>query len=350
MDTKNPGRGRGFHGLRNAHASIPDGRRSAHASSPQSRRRELVVGRRGAAVLRSGSLFGVHTQSDVTTCQQVIQGLQGVTGDLLLVVAGQVTLAYTPQGATTIVVVSQRDHPGVFVDKEVTLGVDVALTLLHVALYFPGPVQLEAGMLGVDVTSLEHIGVLQTRLGRLAGVVRQKDFLLADQFPVIAVRSATVHGEVVSGTHAVGSGTRTIIGYLRGATYTTLTSVVYPGHTRLFQLIQSVMHQQYVTRQTGRGVHPLFEEQQGVGHAGRINVRHQVRITDFLFHLDLGVGTVGLRHGLHVPAMHVQTIAGHVVPDHLGPAFRNREDEGGTRLDVLHTVTTIDQSGLASGA
>src|SRR5690606_16831193 len=52
----------------------------------------------------------------------------------------------------------------------------------------------------------------------------------------------------------------------------------------------------------------------------------------------------------HVPAMHVQTVAGHVVPDHLTAGLRNREDEGGTRLDVLHAVTTIDQTGITSGA
>src|SRR5690606_32233416 len=49
------------------------------------------------------------------------------------------------------------------------------------------------------------------------------------------------------------------------------------------------------------------------------------------------------------PAMHVQTVAGHVVPDHLTAGLRNREDERGTRLDVLHAVATIDQPGLAGG-
>src|SRR5690606_33860035 len=164
------------------------------------------------------------------------------------------------------------------------------------------------------------------------------------------VRSTVVHGEVVGGTHTVGGGTRTVIGDLRSTAYTTLTGVVYPGHARFLQLVEGIVYQQHVTRQTGRGVHPLFEEQQGLGHARRIDVAHQVRITDFLFHLAQSVGTVGLRHGLHVPAMHAQTVAGHVVPAHPGPALRNREDERGTRLDVLHAVGTVDQSGLASGA
>src|SRR5690554_2124226 len=323
---------------------------STYACRPQCGRCELVVGRRSTTILRSRGFFGVHAQRDVAACQQVVQGLQSVTRDLLLVVEGQVTLTYTPQGATAVIVVGQGDHPGVLVHEEVTLGVDVALTLLDVALYFPGAVQLEAGVFRVDVTGFQHVGVLQARLGQLTGVVGQEDFLLADQFPIVTVRSTVVHGEVVGGAHTVGGGTRTVIGDLRSTAYTTLTGVVYPGHARFLQLVEGIVYQQHVTRQSGRGVHPLFEEQQGVGHARRIDVGHQVRITDFLFHLDQSVGTVGLRHGLHVPAMHVQTIAGHVVPDHLGPALRNREDEGGTRLDVLHAVATVYQSGLASGA
>src|SRR5690606_25341613 len=322
---------------------------STYACRPQRCRCELVVGRRSNTILRSRGFFGIHAQSDVATCQQVVQGLQGVARNLLLVVEGQVSFAHTPQGATAVVVISQADHPGVLVHEEVALGVDVALTLLDVTLYFPHPMQLEAGVFRIDVTGFEHVGILHARLGQLTGVVGQEDFLLADQFPVVTVRSTVVHGEVVGGGHAVGGSTRTVIGDLRSAAYTTLTGVVYPGHARFLQLVEGIVYQQNVTRQTGRGVHPLFEEQQVVGHARRIDVGHQVRIADFLFHLDQGVGTVGLRHGLHVPAMHVQTVAGHVVPDHLTAGLRNREDEGGTRLDVLHAVATIDQPGLTGG-
>src|SRR5690606_31386479 len=168
----------------------------------------------------------------------------------------------------------------------------------------------------IDVTGFEHVGVLQPRLGQLAGVVGQEDFLLADQFPVVTVRSTVVHGEGVGGAHAVGGSTRTVIGDLRSAAYTTLTGVVYPGHARFLQLGEGIVYQQLVARHTVRGVHPVVEEQEVVGHGGRVDVGHQVRIADFLFPVDQGVGTVGLRHGLHVPAMHVQTVAGHVVPDH----------------------------------
>src|SRR5690606_1103462 len=162
------------------------------------------------------------------------------TRDLLLVVEGQVTLTYTPQGATAGIVVGQGEHPGVLVHEEITLGVDVALTLLDVALYFPGAVQLEAGEFRVEVTCFQQVRALQARLGQLARVVGQEDFLLADQFPVVTVRSTVVHGEVVGGTHTVGSGTRTVIGHLRSTAYTTLTGVVYPSHARLLQLIEGI--------------------------------------------------------------------------------------------------------------
>src|SRR5690606_36686632 len=170
MDTKNPGRGRGFHGLRNAHASIPDGRRSAHASGTQCGRIELVVGGRSTTILRSRGFFGVDAQSDVAACQQVVQGLQGVTRDLLLVVEGQVTFAHTPRGATAVVVVSRADDPGVLVHEEVTPSVDVALTLLDITLYFLHAMQLDAGVFPVDVTVFQNVGILHAWLGQLTGV------------------------------------------------------------------------------------------------------------------------------------------------------------------------------------
>src|SRR5690554_3155969 len=98
---------------------------SAYPSSPQCGRRELVVSRRSGNELRRRSLLGIHTQGDVAACQQVVQGLQRVTRDLLLVVEGQMAFAHTPQGATAVVVVGQGDHPGVLVHEEITLGVEI---------------------------------------------------------------------------------------------------------------------------------------------------------------------------------------------------------------------------------
>ncbi len=142
----------------------------------------------------------------------------------------------------------------------------MTLTILDVALNFPHTVQLEAGVVRVDVTGLQHVRILGAALGQLAAVVRDVDFLLANQGPVVTVRCTVIHGEVVGSTHTVRRGTRAVVGNLRGTTHATLTGVVHPRHARLFQLIQAVVHQQHVTRQTSRSIHTLLEEQQGVGH------------------------------------------------------------------------------------
>ena len=117
-------------------------------------------------------LLGVHTQRDITTRQQVIQGLDRIAWNLLLVVKADVAFTYAPQCAATIVVIGQGDQPGVFINKEVTLRVDMALACLHVALYFPNAVQLETRVVGVDVARLQNVFVFDTRLAQLAADVR----------------------------------------------------------------------------------------------------------------------------------------------------------------------------------
>src|SRR5690554_7522072 len=83
-----------------------------NTSRTQGGRSEFVI-RGGAAELRCGGFLVVHAQSDVAACQQVVQVLGGITGQLLGVVLDQVALAHAPQGATAIVVIVQHDGPGV---------------------------------------------------------------------------------------------------------------------------------------------------------------------------------------------------------------------------------------------
>src|SRR5690606_17763380 len=257
------------------------------------------------------------------------------------------TLTYAPQSATTVVVVRQADLPGVLVNEEVTLRIDMPLPLLHVTLNFPYAVQLETRMLRIHVTGLQYITVFQIGIGQPAGVIRQVDFLLADQLPVVAIRRTVVHGEVIRCTHTVRCSTRAVVGHLRRTAHTALTGVVYPSHTWLFQLIETIVYQQHVTGESCRRIHPLLEEQQSVRHGRRVDIGHQVWIADFFFQLDQCVRTIGLRHSLHVPAMHVETVARHVVPDDFGARLGNREYEGSTGSDVLDTISTVDQLGLA---
>src|SRR5690606_39973865 len=110
-----------------------------------------------------------------------------------------------------------------------------------------------------NVAGFNDLIVLHRWIFQLVRVVRNVHFLLADQFPVVTVRSTVVHIQVVRGTHTIGSSTRTIVRHLRSQTYTTLTSVIYPGLTRLFYLIQRFVYQQYVTRQTSRRQYVLLE-------------------------------------------------------------------------------------------
>ncbi|MNR44425.1 hypothetical protein D3C85_1631660 [compost metagenome] len=51
---------------------------------------------------------------------------------------------------------------------------------------------------------LDHIGVLEVWRVELVAVVGDVHLLLADQFPVVAIRRAGKHVEVVGGAQAVG--------------------------------------------------------------------------------------------------------------------------------------------------
>ncbi|MNV74494.1 hypothetical protein D3C71_1677170 [compost metagenome] len=70
-------------------------------------------------------------------------------------------LGYAPQSTATVVMVDLRGLPGVFVDVEVTLGIDVTLAGLQGRSHMPHPVQLVTSQVLVDVTSLDDLVILQ---------------------------------------------------------------------------------------------------------------------------------------------------------------------------------------------
>src|SRR5690606_38746196 len=133
---------------------FPGSTGSANAGLAQSGRSEVAF-REGHAELVSLALLVLHAQRQVATGLQVVAGFQGVPGHLVVVVVLGVGLGHAPQVATTVVVVDDRGLPGVFVDVEVTLGVDVALAGLEGGFHVPDTVQLIAGQILVDVTGLE---------------------------------------------------------------------------------------------------------------------------------------------------------------------------------------------------
>ncbi|MNZ87760.1 hypothetical protein D3C78_1066310 [compost metagenome] len=91
------------------------------------------------------------------------------------------------------------------------------------------------------MSGLENVGVFQRGRSQAVVVVRNVHLLLADQFPVVAIRSTIEQVAVVRSAHAVRRGTWPIIGNLRCTSHTTLTGVVDPGQTRLLDLIDGFM-------------------------------------------------------------------------------------------------------------
>src|SRR5690606_26567081 len=156
-------------------------------------------------------------------------------------------------------------------------------------------------------------------------VVQDIQLFLANQLPVITVRSSAEHVEVVGGPHTIGCCTWSIISDLWRTTHTTLTRVIDPSLARLFNLIQRIINQQDGTREARGCGHSLLEEQQRVLRALRIQVTHITWECYFIFEVHQGVATVCLRRGLHDVAAYVAaTITSDVVPNDFKASFRNR--------------------------
>ncbi|MNL18551.1 hypothetical protein D3C87_1397010 [compost metagenome] len=109
----------------------------------------------------------------------------------------------------------------------------------------PHAVQLVACQVLVDVPWLDDVVVLHFRRLQFVVVVRDVQFLFADQFPVIAIRCAVHHVGVVGGAHAVGAVARAVIGHLRCTTHAALTGVVDPRQTRFLDLIDGLVDQDH---------------------------------------------------------------------------------------------------------
>src|SRR3990167_994741 len=158
----------------------------AYASLAQGRW-GVIAFLRWVVELVSTFLFVLHTQSQVTTGQQVIQGLYAIPRHFLVVVVLSMGFSHTPQGTATVVVVDGSSLPGIFVEVEVTLGIDVTLARLQGRSHMPYAVQLVTSQVLVDVANLDDLAVLQLRRVQTVAVVRNVDFLLAMQLPVVAI-------------------------------------------------------------------------------------------------------------------------------------------------------------------
>src|SRR3990167_4496446 len=154
----------------------------AYASLAQGRWGVIAFLRR-IVELVSTFLFVLHTQSQVTTGQQVIQSLYAVPRHLLVVVVLSMGFSHTPQSTATAVVVDGSSLPGIFVEVEVTLGIDMTLARFQGCSHIPYAVQLVTGQVLIDMASLDDLVILQLRRVQTVAVVRNVDFLLTVELP-----------------------------------------------------------------------------------------------------------------------------------------------------------------------
>lgn len=134
---------------------------------------------------------------------QVVQDFQCIPRHLLVVVILGMGFGHAPQLTATVVMVDDGCLPGIFVDEEVTLGVDMTLTRLQGCHHMPDPAQLVTRQVLVDMAGLDDVGVLESRRIDLVAVGGNVHFLLAFERPVITIRCPVVHVQVVGCAQAI---------------------------------------------------------------------------------------------------------------------------------------------------
>ena len=70
-------------------------------------------------------------------------------------------LAHAPQLSPCIVLVNERDSPGILVDIEGAAFIDMARARLDRCIHHPYPVKLVPCMVGTNMPRLQDLGVLQ---------------------------------------------------------------------------------------------------------------------------------------------------------------------------------------------
>ncbi|MNP40085.1 hypothetical protein D3C76_1336940 [compost metagenome] len=93
-----------------------------------------------------------------------------------------------PQLPTGIVVVGHDGVPGIFIDEQHTLAVDMTEAFLQVGFHHPYTAQLVTHEVRVGMVRCKDVGVLDRPGIRLECVGRAVDLALADQLPGEALR------------------------------------------------------------------------------------------------------------------------------------------------------------------
>src|SRR5688572_200352 len=161
------------------------------------RRRREVGGRLLGIEVDGHRLLVVEAEREVAAGLEVVGRLERRPEGRDLVVVDRMAFLHAPELVAVVVAVDDHDLPRILVDVERAALVDVALSGLQRRVHHPDAVQFVARMLLVDVQRLQDVAVLQLVAVQRVGVVRDDDFLLADQLPVVAFGAAVVDVELV---------------------------------------------------------------------------------------------------------------------------------------------------------
>ncbi|MNS57344.1 hypothetical protein D3C72_902270 [compost metagenome] len=184
-------------------------------------------------------------------------------------------------------------------------------------------------------------------VGQLVGVVRHDHFLLADQFPVVAIQRTVEHEHVIVGARTGGTRVRRVVGQARRQLDSTLPRQVLPGATRLLQRVGGVLEHDRLTgaaRRAGvRQLHLVVH----VGAADRLREVFIDRVGDV--RLPGGRQAWNAR-GVNVPGVVLGTdadalVAQQEVPHRFIARLRNRE--WNARQHVVDGQATFQGLGAA---
>src|SRR5688572_2082023 len=174
------------------------------------RGRREVGGRLPGIEVDGHRLLVVEAEREVAAGLEVVGRLERGPEGRDLVVVDRMAFLHAPELVAVVVAVDHQDLPRVLVDVERAALVDVALARLQRGVDDPDPVQLVARVLLVDVQRLQNVPVLQLVAVQRIGVVRNDDFLLADQLPVVALGAAVVDVELVGRAQSIRTGARVV--------------------------------------------------------------------------------------------------------------------------------------------
>ena len=122
---------------------------------------------------------------------------------------------HAPQLTLFVILFRGQDLPAVFINVEHPAIVDMANTNAPLGFHYPDPVQLVAGQLLVDVVRANHIRGANVVVMQLVRIVRNQQFPLAFQLPVVLVRGTVVHVFLVNGTQRRRVGQICLVGQVR---------------------------------------------------------------------------------------------------------------------------------------